>query len=264
MTVAVGSASLDKGSIIASANNTCIEKNGPAPVALRADTLSVRNHRAGYNITDLYIGSFYNTGGLNYKCRDATYCGFVAADSVGVFTGKSLLFEIGDLIGAFFSVDAARFSIHATDGIGWVYAGGQHCVKDDVALYSNELSPTSLRLNGSGEQIVTSVTTVSPSLGLQGATDLIVVITGAEFTGATAVSFGAGITVTTFVVDSDTQITATLSISKAAVPGTRDVSVTGVYGEGTLAAGFTVLAAGHTSHPVHPTHPSHPSHGGGL
>lgn len=68
-----------------------------------------------------------------------------------------------------------------------------------------------------------------------------VVITGTNFTGATSVSFGAGITVTAFTVDSPTQITAIISIAETAALGPRDVSVTSPYGTGTLLNGFTVV-----------------------
>lgn len=71
-----------------------------------------------------------------------------------------------------------------------------------------------------------------------------VVITGTNFTGATAVSFGAGVIVNSFVVDSNTQITANISILLSAAIGARDVSVTAPFGTGTLVGGFTVLTPG--------------------
>jgi len=83
------------------------------------------------------------------------------------------------------------------------------------------------------------VTTVSPDSGMQRQT-LGPIITGINFTGATAVSFGAGITVTSFAVDSDTQIRTGITIAGDAVPGASDVSVTTIFGTGTLAGGFTV------------------------
>ena len=65
-------------------------------------------------------------------------------------------------------------------------------------------------------------------------------ITGIYFTGATSVSFGAGITTNSFTVDNDTQITAGITIGGAAAVGARDVSVTTTDGTGTLAGGFWV------------------------
>ena len=84
------------------------------------------------------------------------------------------------------------------------------------------------------------VTGVSIGSGDQGEM-LDVVITGAYFTGATAVSFGPGITVNDFTVDSSTQITADIGIAADAKGGTRDISVTTPAGTGTLASGFTVV-----------------------
>ena len=90
--------------------------------------------------------------------------------------------------------------------------------------------------------ITVTVTSVVPASAYVG-DDVIVVITGTNFTGATVVSFGAGIVVNSFVVDLDTQITADISISLLALPGYRDVSVTAVFGIGTLTEGFEVLDA---------------------
>ena len=86
------------------------------------------------------------------------------------------------------------------------------------------------------------VNTVDPNQGYRGDDTLDVTITGANFDGATSVSFGAGITVNSFTVDSNTQITAGISIASGATLGTRDVSVTTPLGTGTLTGGFTVLS----------------------
>jgi len=88
-----------------------------------------------------------------------------------------------------------------------------------------------------------TVASVSPNSGEQGAT-LEVTIGGTNFTGATAVSFGDGITVNSFTVVSTTQITTNISISATATLGSRDVSVTTPDGTGTLTDGFTVVATG--------------------
>lgn len=72
---------------------------------------------------------------------------------------------------------------------------------------------------------------------------MIVVITGTYLTGATVVSFGAGIAVNSFTVDSATQITADISISVTAPLGGHDVTVTAIGGTATLVNGFTVTAA---------------------
>lgn len=84
-----------------------------------------------------------------------------------------------------------------------------------------------------------TITSITPDHGNQGET-LDVVITGTNFAGATGVSFGAGITVNSFNVDSSTQITANITIDADAPTGPRDVSVTTLGGTDILVDGFTV------------------------
>jgi hypothetical protein len=89
---------------------------------------------------------------------------------------------------------------------------------------------------------VPTMTAVAPNSGNQSQA-LNTTITGTNLTGATAVSFGAGITVTGFAVNSGTQISANISIAAAAAPGARNVSVTTPGGTGTLNNGFTVISS---------------------
>ena len=84
-----------------------------------------------------------------------------------------------------------------------------------------------------------TITTVNPASGNQGQCPMTVVITGANLTGTTAVSFGTGITVSSFTVNSATQITATICIDASATPGAHNVSVT--TSGGTATGGFTVI-----------------------
>jgi len=72
---------------------------------------------------------------------------------------------------------------------------------------------------------------------------LTVTITGSGFTGATAVNFGTGITVNSFTVVSDTQITAYICITADAALGVRDISVTTPRGAVMGTALFTVNGA---------------------
>jgi len=85
-----------------------------------------------------------------------------------------------------------------------------------------------------------TVTGVNPSTGTQGATLTGIVITGTNFTGATGVSFGGGIDVTGFTVNSDTQITANIVIANGAAAGSRFVTVVNQSGRGTDPTGFSV------------------------
>jgi hypothetical protein len=87
-----------------------------------------------------------------------------------------------------------------------------------------------------------TVTSATPNQGGQGVS-LSVTIAGTDFTGATSVNFGVGITTNSFTVDDDTQITASIAVSDSATVGARDVSVTNIDGMGTLASGFTVIQA---------------------
>ena len=84
-----------------------------------------------------------------------------------------------------------------------------------------------------------TITSISPKQGALEQT-FYVTITGTNFTGATIVSFGAGVTVNSYSVDSATQMTANISIAGDAAPGARDVSVTGPVGTGALPDGLRV------------------------
>jgi len=74
--------------------------------------------------------------------------------------------------------------------------------------------------------------------------DLTVTITGANLDGATGVSFGSGIAVDDFSVVSSSEITAEITIDAKAAKGTRDVSVTTVWGTATKTEGFSVIGGG--------------------
>jgi hypothetical protein len=56
------------------------------------------------------------------------------------------------------------------------------------------------------------------------------------------VSFGAGITVNSFIVGNDTQITVNITIDGSAATGARDVSVTTPGGTATGTGAFTVIS----------------------
>lgn len=80
-----------------------------------------------------------------------------------------------------------------------------------------------------------AISAFSPGSGSVGST---VVLTGSAFTGVTAVSFN-GTPATSFTVDSDGQITATVPVGAT----TGLLAVTSPLGTGTSAANFTILAA---------------------
>ena len=90
-----------------------------------------------------------------------------------------------------------------------------------------------------------ALSSVTPGSGTQ-AQSLSVVVTGSgtHFTqGVTAANFGAGVTVSTFTVNSLTSATAQLSISAGAAVGTRNVTLTTAGETATLAGAFGVIAA---------------------
>jgi hypothetical protein len=88
-----------------------------------------------------------------------------------------------------------------------------------------------------------AITSINPNSGVQANTYPSIIISGTGFTGATAVSFGADITVNSYVVDTDTQITANIKVPMDAAVGARDVSVTTPEGTATSAEAFTVIAS---------------------
>lgn len=111
-------------------------------------------------------------------------------------------------------------------------------VKDSSSPQQSATANLSITVNPANTPTVTSV---NPGNGTQGQA-LSVTITGANFTGATSVSFGSGITVNSYAVNSSTQITANISISSTATTGSRNVSVTTPAGTGTGNGLFTVTA----------------------
>ncbi len=72
---------------------------------------------------------------------------------------------------------------------------------------------TATRTNGFTVLTMPTISSVSPTQAVQGQT-LSVTITGTNLIGVTAVGFGSGITVNSFTVNSDTQITASIAISR--------------------------------------------------
>ena len=120
------------------------------------------------------------------------------------------------------------------------------------ALAMSMASPELAQGNGTAStqtplvQTWPTITSVSPNQGSQGQT-LSVTVVGTNFIGATRVSFGKGIDVTSFTVTSATQITANIVIADRAFVGSRFITVTAPSGKGTIPAGFTFDAPTMTS-----------------
>jgi subtilisin family serine protease len=87
---------------------------------------------------------------------------------------------------------------------------------------------------------IPTITSVSPSVGAQGAS-LTVTVVGTNFQPGATVSFGAGITIGTTTVSSATQISIALAIAPTATAGPRDVSIANPVGQSVIrVGGFTV------------------------
>jgi hypothetical protein len=86
------------------------------------------------------------------------------------------------------------------------------------------------------------ITSISLNNGNQGAT-VNINIGGTNFTGASEVDFGAGISVNSFTVLSSNQISVNATILSDAATGTRDITVTTPGGSFTLPGSFTVKQA---------------------
>lgn len=100
--------------------------------------------------------------------------------------------------------------------------------------------------SGPGFQVVASeasLTSVTPGSGVQGDTPFVVTIVGSGthfLQGASTVSFGPGINVGSTVVDSPTQLHATIAVQAAAATGARTVTVTTGGEVAARASAFTV------------------------
>ncbi|MEO0081634.1 MAG: hypothetical protein ABIL25_04990, partial [candidate division WOR-3 bacterium] len=103
-----------------------------------------------------------------------------------------------------------------------------------------------------GQLLPPTVTGVNPTFGSRLQT-LSVDITGTNFVSVTGVSFGTGVTVNSYTVNSPTSITASITIASTAPTGGHDVSVTNGAGTGTLTNGFEVRNPAPTLTGTNPT-----------
>jgi hypothetical protein len=91
-------------------------------------------------------------------------------------------------------------------------------------------------------QALPVITSIEPDQGRQGET-LNLTITGSNFSGVSAIQFGAGISVNSFNLLSSGQISVNITIVSDTEAGSRDISVTTPGGSQTLSNGFTVKQA---------------------
>ncbi len=109
----------------------------------------------------------------------------------------------------------------------------------DVSVITPGSTPT---LGGGFSIPGPAVTAVAPDSGSQGQV-LSLTVMGTNLHGATSVSFGDGIALSGFIVDSSDQITVEIAVSSEAAAGSRDVLVATSGGIASLDDAFTVLAA---------------------
>ena len=153
------------------------------------------------------------------------YCGFDLAAVPATYATKT---------GCITGLTAASFT-DAANG-DWSLSPTSAAINAGTTIpaVTTDISGTNLRPQGSAYDMgayetPSAISSFTPTSGASGAT---VTITGSNLTGTTAVSFG-GVAASSFTVNSDTQITATVGLG-----GTGNVSVTTPGGIGTL-AGFT-------------------------
>jgi len=212
---------------------------------------------------------FYDTSAITVAAGEVASCNFTYSLPAGAAVGDyTVTANVYDEEAALLDEETTTFAVTSTDCAwlseapvsGAVAASGSDAVtvtinttglsvgtyNAEIIIASNDPDEASVTvpvtLHVSAYELPT-VTSVTPDSGEQGET-LSVNIDGTNLNGATAVSFGDGITVNSFSVVSATEILANISINTAAATGLRDVSVTTSAGTGTLTDGFTVVAAG--------------------
>jgi hypothetical protein len=165
----------------------------------------VRPYSAG---ADAFAAQLTNGGGLIWN----TFLGGSVQD-----VGNAIAVDCGNVYVAGSSLGTWGSPVRA-------YTAGQDAF---AARISNPHTPT--------------IGSINPNQGTQGQTLDNVIITGANFTGATAVSFGDSIIINSFYVSSNSQITVSVTTTPGA-SGLRDVSVTTPCGSVSLKNGFMAVA----------------------
>jgi hypothetical protein len=203
----VGTYVIQRGSLALSSNYNLTFVKGAFNIRLRPLVVTADSLSKTYGDTTSFAGTEFTAEGL------------VGSDSVKSVTLTS--------DGA--SADAAKgsYPIVASKAVGTGLANYAITYKDGTLRVSTLNGPSPF------------VTSVSPIGGTPGE-NLSVVVTGTNLSGAVSVSFGDGVVVDSYTVDSDTQITADITIDSAAKPGENDVVVATPSGDGLLTDSFAV------------------------
>jgi hypothetical protein len=206
----------------------------------------------------LFVPLLAAAGGHMDRVEALAAGGFGLSNLVGLFFLKPID-RIHDLVGDTSQITLALNSFHIQSSLLMMEIGKlDEDPKDPKHLDTETIEKVAKGIGAAAEKSIIlvqkyfenkpesetppspTITSVSPNEGKQGES-LPVTISGTSFTGATAVGFGAGVAVS-FQVDSDTKITAKITIDAAATLGTRDVSVAIPGVEVERKASFTVKA----------------------
>jgi subtilisin family serine protease len=152
---------------------------------------------------------------------------FAATGTYGDASTKDLTAQV-----TWSSSDSAKATISAAGLAKGVAAGNTNITATMGAVTSPAVS---LTVTNS----IPTITVVTPNQGNRGQS-LNIIINGTNLTGASTVSFGAGITVNSITVVSSTRITVNITINRNAKKGPRTVTVTAPGGTATKTGGFTV------------------------
>ena len=150
MAIDVGSAAIDRNGVANGTVLTLIELGNPANASGIIDTVEIWMQTG---TTGAKIGSFYNTGGNNYKCRDSVSIGAISAGSKQTFTSLSLSIQSGDFLGVKFNGGEPELS--GEGGSGVAYVSGDYCDVDDEVTYG-VFADNALSLYGSGTEAASS------------------------------------------------------------------------------------------------------------
>lgn len=120
MAIVIGHGATNRGST-ANATLTIIDLANPANAAGWITSIEIW---AATDLTGVVVGSFTNTSGTNFTCRDAVVIGAVTSGSKQTFTSLYLWVEAGDYLGIYWGVGTLE---RDTDGGSGIYylAGNQ-------------------------------------------------------------------------------------------------------------------------------------------
>lgn len=129
-------------------NRTCVLVSNPATVNGKVTSIDIW---ANSNITGLRVGTFYKTNGNTLKCRASQAIeGTIVAGSK-VTKAVSILVEIGDYIGEYYTGGAIERDTAGFPGV-W-RTDGEHIDSGDEASYTL-MSSNAFSLGGYIEEVV--------------------------------------------------------------------------------------------------------------